>query len=583
MSFTDLVRYMIAVHSVIEPVTKILYIFMMLSAIAFPIVGGILAKNGKNLKIWIICSFVPLVLCIVHLLFHIYGNSLETTFNMYLTMYLMSLLFPLFVLLRNKKILFRIKAVLLSIVIFLGTYYSLSFEIGRRPGIRNFSHQSYTQAYLSTIDCLKEIYVNSDWKAIDYDAINAEVYPLVETAERENDKVKFLAAMQTLAYYLYDGHVHADTNDYEVDEQSTELMCGNDYGFILFRLADGKTKAFDVDEDSEAYKNGIKSGTTVISWDNVPIDEAINNLKVINGFGLSFPVAENEDFLKPLFLAGKGGDTVKVGFIDENGKEKTAVVSKRGRYLERLQNATTHLYHIYYSDITNPFADNFSTKMLNDEVGCLKITDEMFDDWLEIKAMITGDFPEMTEMLTQKITDLQRQGMKKLVLDIRNNAGGDLDIVIAIVSLFTDSREIVNYWGGTRKMAIKVPTYLYGTGTFKDMPVFVLVNSNTYSAGDDMADYLRKLDNVTLAGMTCSNNASQPIGGLCVLPDDVWFYFPSFISLNANGDVQGDTKADRIARIPVDIKIPVDEELAHKIFETDEDAEMNYLLEHYIK
>ena len=31
------------------------------------------------------------------------------------------------------------------------------------------------------------------------------------------------------------------------------------------------------------------------------------------------------------------------------------------------------------------------------------------------------------------------------------------------------------------------------------------------------------------------------------------------------------------------IKIPVDEELAHKIFETDEDAEMNYLLEHYIK
>ena len=583
MSFTDLVRYMIAVHSVIEPATKIMYIFMMLSAIAFPIVGGILVKKGKNLKIWIICSFVPLVLCIVHLLFHIYGNSLETTFNMYLTMYLMSLLFPLFVLLRNKKILFRIKAVLLSIVIFLGTYYSLSFEIGRRPGIRNFSHQSYTQAYLSTIDCLKEIYVNSDWKAIDYDAINAEVYPLVETAERENDKVKFLAAMQTLAYYLYDGHVHADTNDYEVDEQSTELMCGNDYGFILFRLADGKTKAFDVEEGSEAYKNGIRSGTTVISWDNVPIDEAIKNLKVINGFGLSFPVAENEDFLKPLFLAGKGGDTVKVGFIDENGKEKTAVVSKRGRYLERLQNATTHLYHIYYSDITNPFADNFSTKMLNDEVGCLKITDEMFDDWLEIKAMITGDFPEMTEMLTQKITDLQKQGMKKLVIDLRNNSGGNFDITIAVVSLFTDSREIVNYWGGTRKMAIKVPTYLYGTGTFKDMPVFVLVNSNTYSAGDDMADYLRKLDNVTLAGMTCSNNASQPIGGLCVLPDDVWFYFPSFISLNANGDVQGDTKADRIARIPVDIKIPVDEELAHKIFETDEDAEMNYLLEHYIK
>lgn len=583
MSFADLIKHCMAIYAIMEPITVILYFAIMLSAIAFPIVGAVLAKKGKSLKIWTICSFIPLVLCIVHMLCHIYGNSLKMTFGMYITMYLTSLMFPLFVLFRNKKILFRIKAVLLSIVICLGTFYSLHFEYGTRPGLRNFSHQSYTQAYLSTIDCLKELYVNSDWKEIDYDAINAEVYPLVETAERENNKVKFLGAMKTLAYYLYDGHVHADTNDYDVDEQSTELMCGNDYGFILFRLADGKTKVFDVEEDSEAYKKGIKSGTTVISWDNVPIDEAIENTKAINGFGLSFPVAENEDFLKPLFLAGKGGDTVKVGFIDENGKEKTVVLSKRNRYLERLQNAIVNLCHIYYSDLTNPFADNFSTKMLNDEVGCLKITDETFNQWLETKAMITGEFPEMTEMITQKINDLKNQGMKKLVVDLRNNAGGNLDITVAVVSMFTDSKEIVNYWGGTRKMSIKVPTYLYGTGTFKDIPVFVLVNFNTYSAGDDMADYLSKLDNVTLIGMSCSNNSSQPVGGLCVLPDDVLFYFPTYISLNSDGDFQGDTKADRIARIPLDIKIPVDEEMAHKLFETDEDAEMSYLLEHYVK
>ncbi len=50
--------------------------------------------------------------------------------------------------------------------------------------------------------------------------------------------------------------------------------------------------------------------------------------------------------------------------------------------------------------------------------------------------------------------------------------------------------------------------------------------------------------------------------------------------LYENGDVEIDTKADRKARIPLDTKIPVDEQLARAIFETEDDAELNYVLEH---
>ena len=582
MSFGDILSYVGSKYSIMEPITLILYIVMILSAIAFPIIGAVLAKKDKSLKIWIICSFIPLALCLLHFMFHIYGSFLEMTFELFLTMYIMSLLFPLFVLFRKKKILFRIKAVLLSIVICLGTLYSLNFEYIISPGRRNYSNQSYTQAYLSAINGLKELYSNSEWKEIDYDAINAEVYPMVEEAERENDKVKFFTAIKTLGYYLYDGHVHVDTLDFELSEQITDSMCGNDYGFILFRLADGKTKAFDVEKDSEAYKSGIKSGTQVTSWDGVPIDDALENYKAINGFGIAFPVAENEDFVKPLFLAGQGGDTVKVGFIDENKKERTVILSKRGRYTERLKKAIDNLDHRRYPELTDRYDDNFSVRMLNDTVGCLTITEEVFDYRLDRKAMFTGDYPELTEMLTQRINDLKAQGMKKLVIDMRNNTGGMFEVSFAVASLFTDSTEIVYYWGGTRKMSTKIPYHLYGTSTFKDIPVFVLVNSNTVSAGDLLTDCLRKADNVTLVGMTCSNNSCQSTGGSMALPDDIWIFFPACISLDANGDVQGDTKADRIARIPLDKKIPVDEELAHKLFETDEDAEMSYVLEHYL-
>ena len=154
----------ISSFSLIEPATGLLYIFMLLSAIAFPIARNILKKKGKRLTVWVICSFIPLVLCILHLLFHIYDGSENLTFELFASVYIVSVFFPLLVPLRNKKALFHISASIFGVIIFGGTLYSLLSLLFFTPAVRNFSQMSYTDSYRAAIQYMKEAYVLSEWK-----------------------------------------------------------------------------------------------------------------------------------------------------------------------------------------------------------------------------------------------------------------------------------------------------------------------------------------------------------------------------------------------------------------------------------
>lgn len=68
-----------------------------------------------------------------------------------------------------------------------------------------------------------------------------------------------------------------------------------------------------------------------ISLDNRDINEAVEDVDCIYP-GLSFPVEENEDIFRPIFLAGKGGENVSITFLDDNGNERSILVQKTGNY-----------------------------------------------------------------------------------------------------------------------------------------------------------------------------------------------------------------------------------------------------------
>ena len=86
-------------------------------------------------------------------------------------------------------------------------------------------------------------------------------------------------------------------------------MAGNDYGLSMIRVDDGSVIAVSVEPNCVANKEGIHNGTTIVAWNGKDIDEAVAETECCFP-GFSFPVKENEDVFRSMFLAGKGEECV---------------------------------------------------------------------------------------------------------------------------------------------------------------------------------------------------------------------------------------------------------------------------------
>lgn len=371
----------------------------------------------------------------------------------------------------------------------------------------------------------------------------------------------------------------------------------------MFKLDSGEVVAVLADENSEAYKVGIKNGTAITKWNGEDIDSAIDAVECVSS--ASYPVKENENTVKPIFLAGKGGEKITVSFLDDNKKEQTVTLSSMGSYRERLNNALDK-FSSFPSFMSNEeFAAlsdeeknaafeeykninaNFRTKMLTADCGYIAINSEEYDVVSDIIAMVRGKYPAMTEMVNQKLEELKSQGMTKLVIDTRNNGGGFPEISAAIAALFTKEKMFHYSYGKNNSgeyLAVN-KNYVNSDGRFADMKVVVLTNLYCASSGDDLVNLLSKCPNITVMGMTCSNGVCQSVGGGCITPDSEFIVnYPVFLNLNEDNTPYIDTKFDRVSRIPLDEKIPVTKESVEVIFgDNDRDYELEYAVEYLNK
>jgi carboxyl-terminal processing protease len=99
----------------------------------------------------------------------------------------------------------------------------------------------------------------------------------------------------------------------------------------------------------------------------------------------------------------------------------------------------------------------------------------------------TGGFQETSaDELDDAISALQKQGMKSLVLDLRNNPGGLLPQAIQVVSRFVPSGQTVVSVKGRSRYA-QSPDLLTVSGKTQDFPLVVMINGNSASASEIVA------------------------------------------------------------------------------------------------
>ena len=547
-------------------------------------------------RLWIVLCLIPLVACLVHAWVqfpigdYIIVSSRKTAqglkrtyfpfgLKVYGMLYLSSLLALLLILCRGKGIWKRILSGLLCTGICYCGVSSIFTQIHYFK-FHNFTHVGWTEGFEKSIETMRREYVLNDWKKIDYDSLTSKYLPLAQKAENAGDAAAFAEVLANYCYEFYDSHVSPSAPK-DVIRKARACMAGNDYGLTLFTIDSGETLAFLVDEESDAYASGIREGTTVTQWDGIPVGDAVKDVECrYFTYGMRFPVKTNEDRFRPFFLAGKGGDTIEICFLDESGNEQTVFLSptpSTTSYRARLGTAIDCLEHNWSDE------ENFTVRMLSETCGYLRVNVEKYKTLPDYVAYVRGGYyPLLMNDLHQKFTSLQTQGMQALVIDLRNNSGG-LDIVAgALASMFTDEKrfmfnEVVVKNGKLQKLH---PYNIFPDGRWKELPVVVLVNQECMSAGDGAAWFLSGCENVTLMGITCSNGVNQSVGGYCCISGGFNVHYPVAYSLDESGLPLIDTNETRENRIPLDVVIPVDKDAAMKIFTTDDDYELEFALQY---
>lgn len=548
--------------------TKFIFLFQFFSVITLIISHHFLYKKHK--KLWLALCTVPLLVSATFFLLNTVKGNFYFGYQRYILVTIISVLILIWGLasyFRKYYVAYTVMLSILSVACLAMGIVPIIFT-NYAPHFINLTHYTWTKSFEKAIDDLEKNYISKEWKEIDFDKLRSELVPKVKKAEEENDKAQFAMALYELKYRLYDGHIIININEPQIKQDLNELMYGNDYGFVMFKDNSDEYIAVMVDETLESE---IHNGTVITKWNNVPVEKALLDVKCIDDEYL-FSYIENEDIFRPMFLSGMGEDKVSVSFIDDNGEEKQVTLHSKGCNISRLHSAISKVYADNFNN------ENYYTCMLNENCGYLRMTAESFykGDLEEYLASLTGDYPKLRNDIEAKIEELEKQGMDRMIIDLRNNRGGYDYISQNISSLFIDKPMMTDAaFCKNGKFESYEESRVLGTGRWSNIPVAVLVNGETGSAGDCFAYWLSSGDNTYVVGNTYSWGCAQGTGAICYLSDDlIEFKYPIFPSITNEYELIAEAKADRKARIKLDYQITYDKDGVLKLFSdsTDDDV-----------
>ncbi len=425
---------------------------------------------------------------------------------------------------------------------------------------------------------MKDHYVLTEHKEIDWDALYDEYHPRFQQADTEGSEKIAQAAWNSFCAEFYDGHVGFMPSF----EDHSEEFYGNDYGLMLMRLSDGSIAAVGVEPDSAVTEAGIHNGTIVTSWDGMDPVEASKKSEMYEQ--ISYTDKDIAEFYSAMLAAGVGDSTVDVSFIADNGEEKTVTLSKMGKFIDRMDDTLAIISQ-------GVEVGNLEWAEIDENTVCLRIKSMMYDT----KAATDGNYSRMKNNLYAEVEEYKAAGYTNLVIDLRSNGGGASDVVKVIGELFAPVGE--HYYATDGKWDDTLGNYVYnvetgeyaegekhyftGENTWDSNPIVLLVNAGSASAADHLAMVMRGMDNVTVMGFTEPNGSAQGVAGYTT--ESGMLAFSCSLLLDENGDVFIDSDTDMESGDDLDIKVPFDSEAIKVLFEDGEDYLMNKAIEHMSK
>lgn len=228
-------------------------------------------------------------------------------------------------------------------------------------------------------------------------------------------------------------------------------------------------------------------------------DLMVNTQGIFGGLGFFISFRDNYPTVisaiegTPAYRAGiQSGDQI----VDIEGESAAGwPVEKAVRYL-RGDPGTTVRFTINRPGLKDPIEYNLVREKINVE----SVTYHgMFQNLGYVRL---SNFSKTTETeLSAALSDLESQGMKALVLDLRSNPGGLLQAATGVSELFLDHDKLIVYTKG-RYTQNNQKYYAGKTGKHTGYPVVVMINGASASASEIVAGALQDWDAALLVGQT---------------------------------------------------------------------------------
>ena len=229
-------------------------------------------------------------------------------------------------------------------------------------------------------------------------------------------------------------------------EESMEDLKGSFSGIgVMFVIREDTIHIMNVVKGGPSEKVGLMAGDRIVSVDGKP-----------------FVGKEVTDVTAKKTLKGPKGSKVKLGIKRNHEKE-------------------TLYFDIVRGDIPQHSID--ASDMVTPDVGYIKV-----------RSFSETTYPEMLVALAQ----LNREGFKNLIIDLRGNQGGYMHTAIQMANVFLPKDQLIVYTEGR-----KSPRENYfsdGQGSFRDIPLVVLVDEGSASASEIFAGAIQDNDRGLVIG-----------------------------------------------------------------------------------
>ena len=239
-------------------------------------------------------------------------------------------------------------------------------------------------------------------------------------------------------------------------------------------------------ENSPAQKAGIKAGEAIVKVN----DEASSDWSV-------------EKVVSK--IRGEVGTSVKLTLLSDGKTREVSVVRQ---------------------NIVSPAVES----EIDGEIGILKVN-RFGDDTVSLSRKYASEFVE--------------KGVKKVILDLRNNPGGTVGAAQGLLGIWLDNQIAM-----TERRGSEIVKTLRTTGTpiLGNMKTVVLINGNSASASEITAGALREYGKATLVGQKSYGKGSVQIvlglpGGSQMKVTEARWYTPKGKNIDKTG-IEPDVKVD---------------------------------------